>query len=689
MPTPVHLRGGGVSVVLATYDDQLPAVVHWGADLGDLSDQQLQAVVDAGHYRHRSMPEARRYPQPVVPQAADGWAATPGVLGHRHGSGWSARLRTVETTVDEGALRMMGADSAAGLRWSGEWRLDASGVLMCRHTLTNAGESPYDVSSVLVMLPVPAVATELLDLSGRWIHEREPQRHSFVHGVFRREGRHGRTGHDAALLLAAGTPGFAFRGGEVWAVHTAWSGDHVTFAERNADGVGTIGGGELLSPGEIVLEPHESYATPWVYAAWSDRGLDGVTARLHDHVRGRSQHPRSARPVVLNTWEAVYFDHDLERLSALADAAAGIGVERFVLDDGWFRGRRDDTAGLGDWQVDPEVWPGGLTPLIDHVRRLGMDFGLWVEPEMVNADSDVARAQPEWILGTPGRLPPEWRNQQVLDLAQPGAFAHVLGQLDVVLSDNEISYLKWDHNRDLVDARVHAQTLAAYALMDELKRRHPHIEIESCSSGGARVDLAVLARADRVWASDTNDALERQQIQRWTGLLLPPELVGSHVGPARSHTTGRRHDLAFRACTAMFGHFGIEWDITAATPDERRELAEWVSVYRSQRSLLHTGEVVRMDTPDDSVWVHGVVAPDRSAGLFCVVAMRAGPTEPPPMVRLDGLDAQASYAGRLLGPGQGAAPVFELPGSALMASGWRPPPMQPESALLLHLDRVD
>src|SRR5439155_5077600 len=225
-------------------------------------------------------------------------------------------------------------------------------------------------------------------------------------GTWLRETRRGRTGFDTPLVLAAGTPGFSFRSGELWGVHLGWSADSAHWAERLPTGAATIGAAELLAPGELVLQPGESYATPYLYAAWSDRGLDGLSAAFHAYVRARPTHPRSPRPVVLNTWEAVYFDHRLERLSELAEPAAEIGVERFVLDDGWFRHRRDDTAGLGDWYVDETVWPDGLAPLIGHVRALGMRFGLWVEPEMVNPDSDLYRAHPDWILQTEGRVPP-------------------------------------------------------------------------------------------------------------------------------------------------------------------------------------------------------------------------------------------------------------------------------------------
>ena len=235
-----------------------------------------------------------------------------------------------------------------------------------------------------------------------------------------------------------------------------------------------------------------------------------------------------------------------------------------MLDDGWFAGRRDDTTSLGDWSVSTEVWPEGLGPLIDHVIALGMQFGLWVEPEMVNLESDLARAHPEWLFSAGGRPGLPSRHQHVLDLAHPGAYEHVLKSLDHLLTTYDIAYLKWDHNRNLNDAGhtpdgtpgVHAHTLAVYGLLDELRERYPRLEIESCAGGGARIDLGILERTDRVWPSDCIDALERQQIQRFTALLLPPELMGTHIGSAESHTTLRRHSLAFRAITGAVGASG-------------------------------------------------------------------------------------------------------------------------------------
>ncbi|MGW1059828.1 alpha-galactosidase [Micromonospora rubida] len=710
--TIVHLRRARTSLVLDARGPGLPRVAHWGAELGPLAADELSALVDAG--LAPVVPSSFDAPTvlSLLPEASAGWSGRPGLAGHRDGGAWSTAFRLDALDVTDadptGSARVSVAatDPAAALALTVEVELDPTGLVLLRHALRNDGDSPYELRELTPVLPVPAVAVELLDLTGRWCRERSPQRHPWPMGAWVREGRHGRTGHDATLLLAAGTAGFGFRHGEVWAVHTAWSGDHVTVAERRTTGESTLGGGELLAPGEVLLAPGGSYTTPLLYAAWSGTGLDGLSDALHAHLRARPGHPRSPRPVTLNVWEAVYFDHDLDRLRALADHAARVGVERFVLDDGWFRGRRHDWAGLGDWHVDGTVWPNGLQPLIDHVRGHGMQFGLWVEPEMVNPDSDLFRAHPDWVLSAPGRLPPEWRHQQVLDLARTDAYDHLLGLLDALLAGHDgIAYLKWDHNRDLTEAGhagrpgVHAQTLAVYRLLDELRRRHPGVEIESCSSGGARVDLEILRRTDRVWASDCNDALERLAIQRWTGLLLPPELVGSHVGPERSHTTGRVHDLGFRAATALFGHFGIEWDIGALGYQERAELTAWVALYKRLRPLLHSGRVVRVDHPDPAVWAHGVVAADKSRAVYAVARLATSVAQIPGPVRLPGLDRARRYAVRpvtgvpepavlqLAEPGWLPDGVT-LPGAVLGSVGLQLPALHPAQTLLLEVDAI-
>jgi alpha-galactosidase len=703
----LHLRAGGVSLVLDCTGPRLPRVLHWGADLGAPTGAELAALALASQAQPTPNTMDEPVPLSLLPEYSAGWLGTPGLSGHRGGADFSTAFRLCDVTPDAAGRRVevTAADESAGLRLRLELELTDSGLVRQRATVTNAGTGDYTVDGLLLTLPVPPHATELLDLTGRHVRERSPQRAPLRHGTWLRDNRRGRTGTDATLVLVAGEAGFGFRAGEVWALHVAWSGNHRSYAERTPAGVGLLGGGELLLPGEVRLAPGGAYTGPWVYGSYGT-GLDAMSTRFHGYLRGRPHHPATPRPVTLNTWEAVYFDQRLDRLTALADAAAEVGAERFVLDDGWFRGRRDDTAGLGDWYVDERVWPDGLHPLVAHVRRLGMQFGLWVEPEMVNPDSDLARAHPDWILATGGRLPPPSRHQQVLDLGQPGAYAYLLERLDTLLAEYDIGYLKWDHNRDLVEpghaptgaAGVHAQTAAVYRLLDELRARHPGVEIESCSSGGGRVDLGILERTDRVWASDTIDALERQQIQRYTALLLPPELIGAHVGSPVAHTTGRTHTLDFRAGTALFGHFGIEWDLTAASPAERARLREWVEAYKALRPLLHTGTVVRGDHPDPALWVHGVVAPDRTRAVFALVQVATSVHAPAGRVRLPGLDPDAVYRVAPLPPGDVAVghshvPLpwwstgVELSGAVLGTVGVQAPTLYPEHLVLLEATR--
>lgn len=683
-------------------------MLHWGRDLGDLGEAELTALAHGQLQSLATNVVDDPVPLSIVPEASVGWPGTPGLRAHRQGRDFSTSfaVRRAQLSDDAGVQRLtvLATDDAARVDLAVELELHPSGVVRQRAVVTNPDPEVLDVEGLVTTLPVPSTARELLDLTGRHLRERTPQRHDFTHGTHLRENRRGRTGADASLLYLAGEPGFGFRSGQVWGVHVGWSGNHQVFGEAMPEGTRHLGGGEILLSGEVRLDRGESYASPWLYAAHGD-GIDELSARFHSHLRARAHHPSRPRPVTLNTWEAVYFQHDLPRLRELADRAAAVGIERFVLDDGWFRGRNDDRAGLGDWYVDPAKWPDGLHPLVDHVRGLGMEFGLWVEPEMVNPDSDLAREHPDWILHAGDRMPPLARHQQVLDLGNPAAYAHIRERLDSVLSEYDIAYLKWDHNRDLVDpgnahhrAGVHEQTLATYRLMDDLRAAHPGLEIESCSSGGGRVDLGVLEHTDRVWASDCIDPLERQQIQRWTGVLLPPELIGSHVGSPTSHTTGRTHPLDFRAGTAFFGHLGVEWDLAQAGEADLALLARWIEAHRSLRELLHTGTVVRADHPDPAVWVHGVVAADGSQAVHAVVQLATSVQSPPGPVRLPGLLPDASYDVRPLPPGDrtpgpSLSPLpwwaggLTLSGRTLAEVGVQAPLLYPERMVLLRSRR--
>ncbi|GIF08008.1 alpha-galactosidase [Actinoplanes siamensis] len=708
-PELLHLSAAGVSLVLDCRGPGLPSVAHWGAALDDTEVRPDLPVAAAPQPIGFSVDGAVRVS--LIPEQSAGWLGSPGLAGHRDGRGWATAFETTAVEQRADAVHLKAIDATAHLELAIDLELHPAGVLRTRAAVTSTAPGTYWLEHLTIFLPVPERTAELLDFTGHHLRERQPQRTAFTHGLRVRENRTGRTGYDSAYLLCAGTPGFANRGGEVWALHTAFSGGARSIAERTYHGHSALGGGELLLPGEVGLAEGETYQTPWVYAVHSADGLDGVSSRFHTYLRSRPHHPTKPRPVVVNTWEAVYFDHDLARLTELAKAAAAIGAERFVLDDGWFGSRRDDTSGLGDWFVSPQAWPDGLAPLVGAVRELGMEFGLWVEPEMINPDSELARAHPNWIMSTGDRLPRPARHQQVLDLANPAAFAWVFQRLDALLTEHDISYLKWDHNRDLVEAghpgsgraAVHDQTRAVYRLLDELRERHPGVEIESCSSGGGRVDLEILERTDRVWASDCIDAHERVAIQRWTSLLIPLELIGSHVGAPLSHTTHRSLPLAFRAGTAILGHLGVEWDLTAASPADISELSDWVTLYKELRELLHTGTLVHADVTDPAYSVTGVVSQDKTDALFAVIATSTSASYPPGTVGLPGLDPGTIYHVRPQPPGDvadGNAAAWgaglpwctpqgvRLNGRTLGTVGLRLPVLHPDRVLLVRVTAV-
>ena len=691
-----HLGNAATSLVI---DVGTGEIVHWGAPAGDLDGSDLGRAV-ARPLSHGSPDTVA--PVTAVPEHGSGWPGRPGLHGRRPGgAAWAPRFTPTGHTATATKLTLDLADPTAALELRITFEL--TDALVVRARLTNTGTTKYALDGIAVTLPLPEHAAELGTFTGRWTREFHPVRQPWPSGAFTWENRRGRTSHEHPPLLFAGVPAYGEWHGEVWGAHLAWSGNHVGLAERLPDGRRYLQLGELAHPGELVLDPGAAYTTPELVAVYSGAGLTAATQQFHRHLRARRGHPASPRKVLVNTWEAVYFDHDTARLQALADRAARVGIERFVLDDGWFGSRRDDRRGLGDWTVSADVYPTGLQPLIDHVVGLGMEFGIWVEPEMVNPDSDLYRAHPDWVLTADGYDPVLARHQLVLDLAHPGAYAHVLGQLDALLRDHAIGYVKWDMNRDHMAgaathgpgrgrAGTHAQTLALYRLLDELRAKHPHVEIESCSSGGARIDFEILRRTQRVWTSDNNDALERQTIQRGASMLIPPELMGAHIGPERSHTTGRRHDLAFRAGTALFGHLGVEWNLLELTDRQLDDLAAVIALHKRFRGLLHGGDTVRFDT-DAAYAAHGVYAPDRSEALVSFAVLSTALSLTPPRLRLPGLDPDRRYRvtdialpGGHRGPRRSASwNELTLTGAQLAAIGVQLPTLHPENLVLLHV----
>lgn len=692
----MRLDGLNTTLLLAPRAEGLPEIVHWGARIPDGADG-LRDRARANNLLDDDIAEAS-----LFPTVGTGLFRSPALVAHRAGRDWSAAFTEVEY---DGALRIAACDSAARLRLVLDISLPSDGdVLSMRATLSNEGDTPLAIDHLASgAVRMPPEATELRTYGGRWAHEFTEAATTLHDGSLLLENRRGRTSHDRFPLLVGTTAGCGEAVGTAWGVHLGWSGNSRIVADRLGDGSLLALTGELLVAGEVELAAGESLTTPALYAGWSDAGMAGLSRAFHAYARAHLlQMPATPRLVTLNTWEGTYFAHDEARLMREATAAAALGIERFVLDDGWMPARDHDHAGLGDWTVDPAKYPNGLGPLARHVTGLNMQFGLWVEPEMANPDSVALRDHPEAALSVAGRERRLSRHQLVLDLAEPAVWSRVHAALDKLLRELPIGYLKWDMNRDLVAAgdaagrpAYRAQVHATYALMDRLRADHPALEIESCASGGARADWGVLARTQRVWTSDCNDALERLRIQRGAARLLPPEVMGSHVAASPNHQTGRRHTLAFRAAVAMLCHLGVELDPLELTDAETEELGGWIALHKRLRPVLHAGRHVAADAVDGRT-LTGVVSDTHAVYL---VAQEVAPARPHPApLRLPGLLADARYRLRIPPPqrpiaaasyghralyGEGVVHA----GGTLAHAGFGPPPLRPETALILELTR--
>lgn len=716
------LRSASVDVVV-DMSTGVPSIVHWGAPLGaHVTSSDLLLVFDEVQIPG-SLDMTRSVP--IVPMHGDGFPGRPGLQGHRRGGRhWAARFTFVDSDKTEGlgatTLTTRSHDPVAQLVIETKITLEASGVLSLIVFLDNVGDSPYMVDALSVSVPFPRHVEEIGTFSGRWVREFQFERHAWMKGAWTAENRTGRTSHENPpfiWLLENEASEFV---GDVWALHCAWSGNHVTYAERLVDGRRYVQMGELFHPGEICLDPGQRMSTPTIVGVHSSQGINKASQTFHDHVRELLPPRDTPRPVHLNTWEAMYFDHDFERLCALADLAAKVGVERFVLDDGWFGGRRNDSQGLGDWFVSSEVYPNGLSPLIEHVRNLGMEFGIWVEPEMANPVSEILAAHPDWVLSTAGYETVLGRNQVVLDLSRSDVFEHLLGRLDDLLRDHEISYVKWDMNRPLVQgsnqhgkASSHEQVRQVYRLLDRLRERHPSVEFESCASGGGRIDFEILKRVERVWTSDSNDALERQFILRGASTVLPLRVLGSHIGPSPSHTTRRRHSMAFRGATALFGHLGIEANLLDFDQRDLADVRRVIDVYKRHRELLHSGDFVRLEVESgqdgvrgSSILAHGVLSKDRRRAIVSIAQISTESSLSADHIRIPGLLPNEKYrvefvplsesqmTGLRIGPAM-RQPVWltssvagdhvEMSGRVLAEVGLFRPVMWPESAIVVHL----
>ncbi|NNF90974.1 MAG: alpha-galactosidase [Boseongicola sp.] len=612
-----RLDDGRQTLVLGCDRDRLAEVVYWGARLPD--DEDL-ATLYAAHSIDVTGGMLDQNPElSICPEATRSFPGQPGLI-IRDGDGTAYLPKFCLSGVDtrEDGLTLTYQDQDNLLTYVATFDIDPVTHIITADAALRAARPVHLHWLAAPVFPGPQLSDEMIDVSGRWCGEFQLNRTAWSPGIRYRENRTGRTGHEHFPGLVIPCRGATNARGEAYAFHYGWSGGHRMIAEELPDGRRQIQFGHAA---RMESQPRTEFRTGTLYAVYSDDGLNGCAVAFQRHLRDRVitwPDPGRPRPVHYNCWEAVYFEHRMEVLKDIATRAAALGAERFVLDDGWFGQRDDDTSALADWEVDPRKYPEGLDPLITHVKEQGMTFGLWFEPEMINPDSKTFRAHPDWALGAEDQIP--GRHQQALDMANPDVRDYLFGRIGSILSSHDIEYIKWDHNRVLPMPDA-AQTRGTYGLLDRLRAAHPRVEIESCASGGGRIDFGILARTQRVWLSDSNDALERLRIQHDAALFLPMVVTGSHVGPRVCHTSGRTLNIRFRAWVAAQRHMGFEMDPRELTDDEAEVLRQVTGWWKANRHWLATADILRLDSPDPAVIAEQQLADDGSK--FVVFAGKA------------------------------------------------------------------
>lgn len=681
------LSGGGIAVKIAHEQASGFQLVYFGpASALAENDTVQRPVLPAG-------PDAPPGPR-LLSQRGDGYAG-PGLIDAVcMADGRAALLRPVSMRgISDDQLILRARDNLIGLDVEVDVRLE-HGLMKMSTRLCNSGRAAVLViRCAALQLPLMDWAEEIVTGFGAWAREGHELRRSLTGGVVGKSARLGRSGFDGPPGTTICETGTTSSEGRALGVQLAWSGSHLIQAERLRDGAVELSAEAIYEPGEIVLAPGEEFQTPEALVAVSTTGFDGLKSVWHTYARSLVR-PVS-RPVHFNTWEARYFDFDEASLIKLAAQAAELGVERFVLDDGWFAGRRDDKTSLGDWIPDSERFPNGLGPLIEAVQGMGMTFGLWLEPEMVSRESRLYHAHPEWVLGFPDQSAPTGRNQLVLDLGNPDVRDYLFDSVADLLRSGGIDYLKWDCNRELYPAshsetfRANAQVLGLYDLLGRLQAESPGVEIESCASGGGRIDFGILPRATRFWASDATDAEDRIRIQDSLSRYMPMELMGSHVGPSPNPITGRSFPMLFRGLVSVFGHLGVELDPAKLNAEDRTVLAGIIALYKRIRHIGQRGTYRVLKPADLALHVSSMTSEDQSE--FVLRVLRSGMSNYPTQARvaIAGLPAGARYRVAELTPGDDCGKdLGAFSAEALAWTGFHGDPRKPDHGRLFHFVRT-
>lgn len=526
--------------------------------------------------------------------------------------------------------------------------------------IRNNGKSSVQLEKILSSsIDFPHSDFDLIQLPGSWAREREIDRNKLTRGVHKIDSKRGTTHHSYQPFIGLTTPNTTEYTGEVYGFHFVYTGEFVGNVEVDEYGQTRVQMGINPDHFSWKLDKGEVFQAPEVVMVYSNSGLNGMSQELHRLYQNhliRTTHQYKERPILINNWEATYFDFSEEKILELADEAALLGVELFVLDDGWFGHRDSDNSSLGDWFVYDKKLPNGLKHLANEVHKKGMKFGLWLEPEMISEDSELYQSHPEWVLKAENRKPSRAREQYLLDFSQKEVCDYILDNIQQILDNVPIDYIKWDYNRNMTehgsqsqfihDGEVmHRNILGLYEILDALTTRYPDILWESCSGGGGRYDPGMLYYMPQTWTSDNTDAGARLEIQYGTSLLMPISSMGAHVSDIPNHQVGRSTSLEMRGNVAMAGNFGYELDPSNLSEDEKEVVKQQISWYKSKRKLIQFGKFYRLINPFESrnqaAWMF-VDNEENEAIVFYYQAM-AKANQLFPIVKMTGLDPDKKY----------------------------------------------
>jgi alpha-galactosidase len=674
----LHLRNDQVSYLIRVLEDGSIGQLHFGAPLADgRSYRHLGRAGFQGFTNRLDDPIALEYPTAgggdfrmpalVVEQADGSSILRLEYASHRIFPG-KASIDGLPSTYAESAgeatsVEIELVDRPSGVQVALSYTIFRDAPIVARHVrIRNGGSARLRVTTAMsASLDLPDDAWTLVQLSGAWARERHVTDRRLAPGRQSTASLRGASGHEHDPSLILRRPTTTETSGEAYGLSLVYSGNFLAEAEVGLYGTTRARLGINPEGFAWTLEPGADFSTPEAVLAWSNDGLDGLSAAYHGLYRerlARGSWRDKPRPVLINNWEGTYFAFDEQKLVDIATVARDLGIELFVLDDGWFGARDDDTSSLGDWVVDRRKLPNGIDGLGRRIEDLGMRFGLWIEPEMVSEKSQLFAAHPDWAIGAAGRPRTESRQQLVLDLSRPEIVDHLFTVISEVLASAPISYVKWDMNRNITEPAslalpaerqgefFHRYILGLYDLYGRLTGAFPEILFESCAGGGGRFDPGMLAYAPQAWTSDDTDAIERLRIQWGASLLYPTSSMGAHVSAVPNHQTGRRTPIATRAAVAFFGVFGYELDATSLSGAERAEVADQVAFYKNHRELFQRGRFVRLRSPfegdgNETAWMS--VSDDRRQAVVGFYQTLTRPNPGVNRLRLRELDPSARY----------------------------------------------